>query len=105
ENFDVVVTADEYMSFLLMSSIPMGLIFQLPMVVLFLNHIELLVSALMVKLRNYYYLALIVLTALITPTDTFSHLIVISPMMILYEISINIVKRKEKKEARLEGRD
>lgn len=105
ENFDVLVTADEYMSFLLMSSIPMGLIFQLPMVVLFLNHIELLDSALMVKSRKYSYFALIVLTALIAPPDLFSHLIVLSPMIILYEISIHIVKRKEKKEARLEGRE
>jgi len=105
ENFDVLVTADEYMSFLLMSSIPMGLIFQLPMAVLFLNHIELLDAALMVKARKYSYFALIVLTALIAPPDLFSHLIVLAPMIVLYEVSIYIVKRKEKKEAGLGGRE
>ncbi len=105
QNFDVLVTADEYMSFLLMSSIPMGLIFQLPMVVLFLNHIELLDSALMVRFRKYSYFGLIVITALIAPPDLFSHLIVLSPMIILYEISIFIVKRKEKRAAHSEGRE
>lgn len=103
QNFDVLVTADEYMSFLLMSTIPMGLVFQLPIVVLFLNHIELLDSSLMTKSRKYSYFALMVLTALIAPPDLFSHLIILSPMIVLYEISIYLVKRKEKREARKEG--
>lgn len=103
-NFDVLVTADEYMSFLLMSTIPMGLIFQLPIVVLFLNHIELLDSAVMVKFRKYSYFGLMVLTALIAPPDLFTHLIILTPMIVLYEISILLVKRNEKREARKEGR-
>lgn len=105
QNFDVLVTADEYMSFLLMSTIPMGLIFQLPMVVLFLNHIELLDSALMIKFRKYSYFGLMVLTALIAPPDLFTHIIILSPMIVLYEFSIILVKRKEKREARKEGRE
>jgi len=100
QNFDVLVTADEYMSFLLISTMPMGLIFQLPIVVLFLHHIELLDAALMRKVRKYVYFALLVITALIAPPDFFTHLITVSPMIVLYEISIYIVRIRERRAAK-----
>ncbi|TVT28823.1 twin-arginine translocase subunit TatC [Salinicoccus cyprini] len=99
-NFDVLVTADEYMSFLLLSTMPFGLIFQLPVVVLFLHHIELLDSVLMRKVRKYVYFALFVITALIAPPDFFTHIITVSPMIILYEISIYLVMIKERRAKR-----
>lgn len=100
QNFEVLVTADEYMSFLLISTMPMGLIFQLPIVVLFLHHIELLDATLMKKVRKYVYFALLVITALIAPPDFFTHLITVSPMIVLYEISIYIVMIRERRAAR-----
>ena len=101
-NFDVLVTADEYMSFLLITTIPFGLIFQLPIVVLFLNHIELLDSDLMKKSRKFAYFGLLVITALIAPPDFFTHLITLLPMIGLYEISIILVRRKERRTAEKE---
>lgn len=101
-NFDVLVTADEYMSFLLITTIPFGLIFQLPIVVLFLNHIELLDSDLMKKSRKFAYFGLLVITAIIAPPDFFTHLITLLPMIGLYEISIILVRRKERRTAQKE---
>lgn len=102
QNFDVLVTADEYMSFLLITTMPFGLIFQLPVIVLFLHHIELLDSQIMKKVRLYVYFALLVITALIAPPDFFTHMITVSPMIILYELSIYIVKIKENRRRRKE---
>ncbi|GAB3063319.1 twin-arginine translocase subunit TatC [Salinicoccus sesuvii] len=99
-NFDVLVTADEYMSFLLLSTMPFGLIFQLPVVVLFLHYIELLDSTLMRSIRKYVYFGLIVITALIAPPDFFTHIITVTPMFILYEISIYIVRIRERRAAK-----
>ncbi|GAB3063306.1 twin-arginine translocase subunit TatC [Salinicoccus sesuvii] len=96
-NFDVLVTADEYMSFLLITTIPFGLIFQLPLIVLFLNHIEVLDSTLMKKSRKFAYFGLLVLTAIIAPPDFFTHIITLLPMIGLYEFSIILVRRKEKR--------
>ncbi|WP_237605406.1 twin-arginine translocase subunit TatC [Salinicoccus sp. ID82-1] len=96
-NFDVLVTADEYMSFLLVTTIPFGLIFQLPIVVLFLNHIELLDSEIMKKSRKFAYFGLLVITAIIAPPDFFTHIITLLPMIGLYELSIILVRRKERK--------
>lgn len=97
-NFDVLVTADEYMSFLLVTTLPFGLIFQLPLVVLFLHFIDLLDSEVMTGVRKYAYFALLVITALIAPPDLFTHLITLTPMILLYELSIILVRRKEERD-------
>ncbi len=99
QNFDVLVTADEYMSFLLITTIPFGLVFQLPVVVLFLHHIELLTVEVMTTMRKYAYFTLLVITALIAPPDVFTHMVTLIPMILLYELSIILIKRKERKEA------
>ncbi|WP_020007737.1 twin-arginine translocase subunit TatC [Salinicoccus albus] len=104
-NFDVLVTADEYMSFLLITTIPFGLIFQLPVLVLFLYHIEVLESDNMVKFRKFAYFGLLVITALIAPPDFFTHIITLFPMIVLYEVSIRLVRRKEKKDAKNKGQN
>ena len=97
QNFNVLVTADEYMSFLLITTIPFGLVFQLPVVALFLHHIELLTVEVMTSMRKYAYFTLLVITALIAPPDVFTHLVTLIPMILLYELSIILIKRKERK--------
>lgn len=98
QNFSVLVTADEYMSFLLITTIPFGLVFQLPIVALFLHHIELLSVEVMTTMRKYAYFALLVITALIAPPDIFTHLVTLIPMILLYELSIILIKRKERRD-------
>lgn len=98
QNFEVLVTADEYMSFLLITTIPFGLVFQLPIVALFLHHIELLNVEVMTTMRKYAYFTLLVITALIAPPDIFTHLVTLIPMILLYELSIILIKRKERKD-------
>ena len=99
QNFDVLITADEYMSFLLVTTIPLGLVFQLPLVVLFLNYLELLDSEIMRSIRKFAYFGLLVITALIAPPDIFSHLLMLTPMILLYEFSIILVRRKEARDS------
>lgn len=99
QNFDVLITADEYMSFLLVTTIPLGLVFQLPLVVLFLNYLELLDSEIMRSVRKFAYFGLLVITALIAPPDIFSHLLTLTPMILLYEFSIILVRRKEARDS------
>src|SRR5699024_7338500 len=100
QNFNVLVTADEYMSFLLITTIPFGLVFQLPVVALFLHHIELLTVDVMTSMRKYAYFILLIITALIAQPDVFTHMVTLIPMILLYEPSIIRTKRKERKEAR-----
>jgi sec-independent protein translocase protein TatC len=96
-NFNVMVSAQEYASFLLMTTVPLGLLFELPIVAMFLATIGLLTADSMKKVRRWSYLSLAIISALITPPDFISQLIVLIPMALLYEISIYIVGRSEQR--------
>lgn len=96
-NFNVMVSAQEYVSFLLMTTIPLGFLFELPVVALFLATIELLTSDSLKKIRKWSYVSLAVISALITPPDFISQLIVLIPMIILYEISVYVVLFTERR--------
>ncbi|MEQ6051604.1 twin-arginine translocase subunit TatC [Lysinibacillus capsici] len=97
-NFDVMVSANEYMHFLIMTTVPLGLLFELPIVALFLSAIGVLTAESMKKIRGWSYIAMGIGSAVITPPDFISQLLVLIPMIILYEISIYLVKRIERKQ-------
>jgi len=102
-NFAVMISASEYVHFLIMTTIPLGLLFELPIVAMFLSSIGLLTSSSMKNVRKWSYLAIAVISALITPPDFISQLIVLIPMAILYEASIYIVRKMEAKKAHIES--
>jgi len=97
-NFDVMVSANEYMHFLVMTTVPLGLLFELPIVALFLSSIGVLTAESMKKIRGWSYIGMGIGSAVITPPDFISQLLVLIPMIILYEISIYLVKRIERKQ-------
>ncbi|MHC8514744.1 twin-arginine translocase subunit TatC [Sporosarcina sp. ITBMC105] len=96
-NFTVMVSAQEYAKFLLMTTMPIGLLFELPIVAMFLSAIGLLTGDTLKKVRKWSYISLAIISALITPPDFISQLIVLIPMVLLYEASILIVVYMEKR--------
>ncbi|WKA58954.1 twin-arginine translocase subunit TatC [Planococcus shenhongbingii] len=102
-NFAVMISANEYIHFLIMTTIPLGLLFEMPIVALFLSSIGLLTSESMKNVRKWSYLVIAIVSALITPPDFISQLIVLIPMAVLYEVSIYIVRRIEVKKANVES--
>src|SRR5699024_9405359 len=78
-HFDVMISAMEYARFLLFTTVPIALIFELPMVALFLATIEILTVETLKKVRKYSYLFLAILSAVITPPDFISQLLVLIP--------------------------
>lgn len=87
-----VIGINDYFNFLFQITIPFGIIFQLPIVLLFLTRLGMVTPMMMVKVRKYAYFVLFVIAAFITPPDIFSHLMVTVPLFALYEISIMISK-------------
>lgn len=77
-----------------------GVIFELPVFVYFLSKIGILTPAMMKQYRRHAYIVLLVLSAIITPPDVFSQIMVCLPLVALYEIGIVISKRVEKKAAK-----
>lgn len=100
-NFDLVITANDYFSFMLNVCLPFGLLFELPVIVLFLSHLGILNPHRLTKMRKPAYFMLSVISITITPPDLVSDVLVIVPLLALYEISITIsrvIYRKQQKE-------
>ena len=92
-----VIGINEYFNFLFQITLPFGIIFQLPIVLLFLTRLGMITPMMMVKVRKYAYFVLFVIAAFITPPDIFSHLMVTVPLFMLYEISVLISRVGYKK--------
>ena len=80
-----------------------GIIFELPILVYFLTKIGLLTPEFMRIYRKHAMVVTLVLSAIITPPDITSQILVSFPLIILYELSIRIsarvIKNQEKKTA------
>lgn len=88
-----MLTLQSYMGTLLMMSLVMGIIFELPVVSWLLGRMGLLNASMMRMWRKHAIVAILVIAAIITPTtDAFTLLIVALPIWLLYEASIFIVR-------------
>ncbi len=78
-----------------------GLVFELPIIVYFLTKIGLLTPEMMRNYRKHSFVGVLILSAVITPPDISSQILVSIPIVVLYELSIYIsafVNRKNEKE-------
>jgi sec-independent protein translocase protein TatC len=73
-----------------------GIIFQLPVVVYFLSRSGIVTPELLRKYRRHALVGILVLSAIITPPDLTSQILVSVPVLILYEIGILIAKRQSR---------
>jgi sec-independent protein translocase protein TatC len=91
---------DSYVGLVRASVLASGLIFELPIIVYFLTKIGVITPEIMVKYRKFALIIVLTLSAVITPPDIASQIIVAIPIIILYQISIYISKfviRKDKR--------
>lgn len=89
-----------YISLVRSSVIACGLIFELPIIIYFLTKIGLVTPQFLRKYRKFALVIVLILSAIITPPDILSQIIVAIPVLVLYEISIIIAKIVAKKEER-----
>jgi sec-independent protein translocase protein TatC len=86
-------TLSSYVSYLTMFTVPVGLAFELPIVVYFLAKIGIIGPAIMRKYRREAFLVIFIVAAIITPPDALTQILVGIPMYVLYEISIYVAAR------------
>jgi len=89
-----------YISTVRASVIACGLIFELPIVIFFLTKVGLVTPETLRKYRKISLVVVLILSAVITPPDVASQIVVAIPILILYEISIYISKAVWRKEER-----
>ncbi|QLE00240.1 twin-arginine translocase subunit TatC [Galbibacter sp. BG1] len=94
------IDLSSYISTIRASVISCGLIFELPILMYFLTKIGLVTPEILRKYRKIAIVVVLILSAVITPPDVASQIVVAIPIVILYEISIYISKVVLKREAR-----
>jgi len=99
------IDISSYISALRTSVIACGILFELPIIIFFLTKVGLITPEIMKKYRKIALVIVLILSAVITPPDVTSQIIVAIPVVILYQISMYIskmaLKREAKKEAKL----
>jgi len=80
-----------------------GIIFELPILVYFLTKIGLLTPDFMRVYRKHSMVVILILSAIITPPDITSQVLVSLPLIILYEFSIKISERVIKNQENIQG--
>lgn len=88
-----------YISTLTMLVLASAIMFQLPVVVYFLAMSGLVTSGMLKSYRRHAIVVILVLSAIITPPDVISQILIAMPILVLYEAGIRIAKRLEKKRA------
>lgn len=93
---------NSYIALIRASVLASGLVFELPIVVYFLTKVGLVTPEFLRKQRKYALVLILIVSAIITPPDIASQVIVAIPVLILYQISIYIskvvIRNQQKKE-------
>lgn len=87
-----------YVSTVTAVSFAAGIMFELPAIIYFLSKVGLITPEFLRKYRRHSIVLILLLSAIITPPDIFSQVLVCLPLLFLYEISIGISKRIVKKQ-------
>lgn len=86
-------TVASVVSFISLLTLGSGVLFELPIVIYFLAKIGLLTADMMRSYRRVAVVVILIISALITPPDVTSQIILSFPILILYEIGIIIAKK------------
>ncbi len=88
-----------YISTLTMLVLASAIMFQLPVVVYFLSKSGLVTSGMLIAYRRHAIVIILIVSAIITPPDVVSQVLIAMPILVLYEAGIQIAKRLEKEKA------
>jgi sec-independent protein translocase protein TatC len=92
------IALSSYTSSVTMLCLLMGLVFEFPVVVLFLTRIGVLSPQFLTRYRKHTIIGILILAGFITPSpDIFSQLIVAVPLYLLFEISLQLSRRTYRK--------
>lgn len=93
------ITLSSYMDTLMMMSLMMGIVFEIPVLCWLFAKLGFLTADFMKRYRRHAIVIILIVGAVITPTsDVFTLMMVSVPMYLLYEVSIWIVSRTGKKQ-------
>ena len=102
EVVDNQIDISSYISLIRSAALASGLVFELPIIIYFLTKIGLVTPQFLKTYRKYALVIVLILSAIITPPDIASQVIVAIPILVLYQVSIYIsslvIKNQQRKE-------
>lgn len=93
DQFDTFVRAREYLSFFGLTMLAMALLFQIPIAMLSLTRLEIVDARFFARNRRYAIFIISVVAAALPGGDPVSMLLIMLPLVLLYEGSIHVAKR------------
>lgn len=95
---------DSYIGTVRSAVLACGVLFELPIIIFFLTKVGLVTPEILRKYRKIALVIVLILSAVITPPDVASQIIVAIPVLILYQVSIYISKMVLRREAKKEAK-
>ncbi|KGX91949.1 preprotein translocase subunit TatC [Pontibacillus halophilus JSM 076056 = DSM 19796] len=100
--FETMFTVEKYFQFLIRVTLPFAVLFEIPILIMFLTSLGIVEPQFLRKVRKYAYFVLIIVGTMISPPDFILQLVVALPLIVLYEVSIllssTVYRRKKAKE-------
>jgi len=88
EGLKPMISVGNYISFVFKIALAFGVIFEMPIVIVFLAKMGLVTPESLAKKRSYFIVGSFIVSAILTPPDVFTQVIMAVPMLILFELSI-----------------
>lgn len=89
-------TLSSFVLYMVMFTLPAGIVFELPIVVYFLSRLGLVTPAAMRQYRKHSIIGILILASVLTPPDVVTQFLIGIPLYILYELSIIVSARASK---------
>jgi len=92
ELFKPMISVNAYYDFLIYTSLVFGIIFELPLLMMFLNKLGIVSKKWLTSNRKYAVLLIFITAGIFSPPDVFSQFLVAIPMLFLYELGIILIR-------------
>ena len=92
------IALSSYISTFTTLSLMMGLVFEIPVLAYFLARAGMITGDILARYRRHAFIIIMIVSAFITPPDAFTLALMAVPLYGLYEVSIVIARRFEKRE-------
>ena len=97
------VTISSYLSSIATISLGTGIVFELPIIIFILSKLGIMTPQFMRSTRQYAFIIILIIAAIVTPTaDVITMLTVTFPLLLLYELSIVVSERVQKRKLKNE---
>lgn len=96
DKVNTMITLSSYITSFISLTLVMGVVFQLPIIIYILAKMDIINTQLLSKYRKYVFFIITVISAIITPPDVMTCILVTIPLYALYECSIWIAKKVNK---------